>query len=414
MGMGEHTQCCVVGGGPAGIVLGLLLARGGVSVTVLEKHADFFRDFRGDTVHPQTLELLDELGLGEAFARLPAHRLQELRIQIDATTLVLVDLKHVSGRHRYIAMVPQWDLLNLLAESAAEEPTFTLRMESAATGLLRDAAGRVTGVRYTDADGAEHELEADLTVGCDGRWSVVREAAGMRVEERDAPMDVWQVRLPKDDHVDERMDGRVFQRFGGGQAAVTMDRGDYYQVAYLIAKGTDAQRRRENIEDFRERLGDFLDWPRQATQGIRDWDDVKLLEVRCGRVPRWYDEGVLCIGDAAHPMSPSGGVGVNMAVADAVAAARILAEPLRRGERPDTATLAKVQKRRQRPLAIAQRVQEADHNTLVRPALDGTLDARTIPLPLRMLDRFPALHRIAAAAGTLVLRPEHAPDFARR
>ncbi|MGK5546016.1 FAD-dependent oxidoreductase [Streptomyces sp. URMC 127] len=404
----ERTTCCVVGGGPAGMMLGLLLARAGIEVTVLEKHRDFLRDFRGDTVHPSTLRLLDELGLGERFARLPFPKLEEMRMEIAGTTVVAADFRRIPGRHKYIAMVPQWDFLDLLASAAAAEPSFTLRMCTEVTGLRRDG-GRVTGVRYTAEDGTPGEIAAGLTVGCDGRRSVVRREAGLVPEEFDVPMDVWQVRV--DAPRGGVKDGRVFARFGDGQAAVTMDRGTYFQTSYLIGKGRDAELRSRDVQWFRDRLGALFGWDASVTAAIRSWDDVKLLDVSMGRLPRWYGNGVLCIGDAAHTMSPVGGVGVNLAVQDAVAAARILARPLREGT-VSGRDLARVQKRRTLPTALVQRSQQGEHQ-LIRSALDGTLTAATLPLPLRALRRSRPLRTATAFLGGFGIRPERAPAFAR-
>ncbi|MET9293924.1 FAD-dependent oxidoreductase [Streptomyces sp. NPDC003077] len=406
----ERTTVCVVGGGPAGMMLGLLLARAGLDVTVLEKHKDFLRDFRGDTVHPSTLRLLDELGLGERFAALPARHLEEMYMRIGDTTVVAADFRRLPGRHRCIAMVPQWDFLDLLASAAAEEPTFTLRMSTAVTGL-RTEAGRVTGVHLVDEEGRPGELAADLTVACDGRDSLVRRAAGLRQVGFDVPMDVWQVRVPA--QPDSGKEGKVFARFGGGQAAVTMDRGDYYQTSYLIPKGRDRELRARDIQWLRDRLGELFDWGPDVTNAIGSWDEVKLLEVTMGRLPRWHRPGLLCIGDAAHTMSPVGGVGVNLAVQDAVAAARLLAGPLRRG-RVTTADLARVQKRRWLPMAVTQKSQIGEHEMLLRPALDDTLSGDRLPAPLRLLRRVPALRTVTGYIGGIGIRPEHAPDFARR
>ncbi|NBE54233.1 FAD-dependent oxidoreductase [Streptomyces boluensis] len=408
----ERTTCCIVGGGPAGMMLGLLLARAGVRVTVLEKHRDFLRDFRGDTVHPSTLRLLDELGLGARFAALPAGRLDEMRIRIGTSTVTLADFRRMPGRtpHKYIAMVPQWDFLDLLAEAAAAEPTFTLRRSTAVTGLTTLSDGRVTGVRLTDEHGTAGELAADLVVACDGRGSVVARAAGLRQNPYEVPMDVWQVRVPAP-APDSAHSGRVLGYFGDGQVAVTMDRGDWFQTSYLIKKGTDAELRRQDVSVLRERLGLLFGWGAETTAAIASWDDVKMLDVTMGRLPRWYTDGLLCIGDAAHTMSPVGGVGVNLAVQDAVATARLLAGPLLHG-RVQEADLARVQKRRALPMAVTQKSQLAEHDLLIRPALDGTLDR--VPLPMRLTRRFPLLQGIGAYVGGMGVRPEHAPQFARR
>ncbi|MFC3453923.1 FAD-dependent oxidoreductase [Amycolatopsis speibonae] len=402
----ERTQCCVVGGGPAGMVLGLLLARAGVEVTVLEKHEDFFRDFRGDTVHPPTLMLLDDLGLGERFAELPSRRLEKMRMVIGGTTIVAADFSRIPGPHKYIAMVPQWDFLNLLAEAAAEEPTFTLRMGAEVTGLREGG-----GVRYRDSDGAERELAASLVVGCDGRDSLIRAEAGLVSTDYDVPMDVWWVRVPKRE--DTGKEAQVFGCFANGLAGVTMDRGDYFQTSYLIRKGQDAERRAEGIEKFRERIGGLFGWTDEQLNEIGGWDDVKLLKVRMSKLPHWYSGRVLCIGDAAHAMSPVGGMGVNIAVQDAVAAARILAAPLLRGTLT-ARDLARVQRRRSVAVSLARKQQLGEHKMLIEPALDGTLTARTIPLPLRISDRFPQLTAVAAFLGGVGPLREKTPVFARR
>ncbi|MFE5505846.1 FAD-dependent oxidoreductase [Amycolatopsis japonica] len=401
-----RTRCCVVGGGPAGMVLGLLLARAGVEVTVLEKHKDFFRDFRGDTVHPPTLMLLDELGLGDRFAELPSRRLEKMRMLIGDATIVAADFSRIPGPHKYISMVPQWDFLNLLAEAAAEEPTFTLEMGAEVLGLREGG-----GVRYRDADGEERELAASLVVGCDGRDSLIRAEAGLVPKEYEVPMDVWWVRVPKLE--DTGKEAQVFGRFERGLAGVTMDRGDYFQTSYLIRKGQDAAQRAEGIEKFRERIGGLFGWNDEQLSEIGGWDDVKLLNVRMSKLPHWYSDRVLCIGDAAHAMSPVGGMGVNIAVQDAVAAARILAAPLLRGTLT-ARDLARVQRRRAVAVALAQKQQLEEHKMLIEPALDGTLTERTVPLPLRIADRFPQLTALAAVMGGIGPLREKTPAFARR
>ncbi|MFD3703707.1 FAD-dependent oxidoreductase [Nocardia sp. NPDC058658] len=405
----DKTTCCIVGGGPAGTMAGLLLARAGVEVTVLEKHSDFLRDFRGDSVHPSTVRLIDELGLGAEFAELPRSELNRMHMYAGDRMVAAADFRRIPGRYRHIAMVPQWDFLDLLTRAAAEEPTFTLRMRSTATGVIEEA-GRVTGVRWLDADSIEHTLRADLVIACDGRDSVVREAAGLRQRMEDVPMDMWFFRIPK--AVDDVDSGAVQARFTNGNSAVAIDRGDYYQTGYIIEKGCDAQlRAAHDVAWLRERVAELFGWSAESMAAIRTWDDVKLLEVTVGMLDRWYVPGLLCIGDAAHTMSPVGGVGVNLAVQDAVAAARILAQPLLDGT-VQTTDLEKVQRRRRLPASFTQRSQRGEHDMLIAPALRGTL--HTAPLPLRIVDAVPALAGLTAYLGGIGLRPEHAPEFARR
>ena len=317
----DTTTCAVVGGGPAGLFLGLLLARAGVEVTVFEKHADFLRDFRGDTVHPVTLRLLDELGLFNRFDSLPHSVVEKGQFDVDGHLYTLVDFRRLRQPHPYVAMVPQWDLLDLIAETANKEPTFTLRLQSEVTGLLRDG-DTVTGVRYTGPDGPG-ELRADLTVGCDGRTSVVRRDAGLPIREYPVPFDVWWFRLPRD----QSGQYSLIPRTRPGRALVMIPRENYFQIAYLIPKGSDAELRARGLESFHRELAELI--PESSSDAITSWDDVKVLDVRLDRLRRWHGNGVLCIGDAAHAMSPVGGVGINLAIADAVAAAGYLAEPLR-------------------------------------------------------------------------------------
>jgi 2-polyprenyl-6-methoxyphenol hydroxylase-like FAD-dependent oxidoreductase len=389
------------------MMLALLLARAGIAVTVLEKHDDFLRDFRGDTVHASTLTLLDELGLGEQFAAIPHRVLQQITIPLQPGTSLVLDLSRLPGPHKHIAMVPQWDLLDMLADAGRSEPSFSLRMGAEVTGLLREH-DRVVGVRYRDADG-ERELRATLTVGCDGRTSTVRDASGLPVREFGVPMDVWWFRLPRSD-VDLR---GVNVWVGNDDLLVVIDRDSYFQVGYEIRKGSDAILRAEGIEAFRRRIAAFAPAFADSVRAVRSWDEVSLLTVRLNRMPRWFEPGLLCIGDAAHAMSPVGGVGINLAIQDAVAAARHLAMPLRRGE-VRMADLARVQARRWAPTVATQSLQRLVHRLVLQPILAGKFGRRTRPpVAARLLRRFPRLQGIPAYVIAIGVLPEHAPPFAR-
>lgn len=403
--MPEKTTCAIVGGGPAGMMLGLLLARGGVEVTLLEKHADFLRDFRGDTVHPSTLGLLDELGLWDRFTALPQSRIDHVEVTGHGREATLVDFRRLRHQpHPYVAMVPQWDLLTLLAEAAEAEPTFTLRLEHEVTGLLRDGA-RTTGVRYR-TPGDAGELNADLTVACDGRTSTVRRACGLPVREWPVPFDVWWFRLPRDADAEFSMVPRV----APGRILIMIPREGYFQIAYLIPKGNDARLRDRGLQTLRDEVSELA--PEADISHLTSWDDVKLLDVQLNRLKRWHAEGLLCIGDAAHAMSPMGGVGINLAVQDAVAAATLLAEPLRRRSLTD-ADLAAVRRRRLPPTAVTQGVQRAMHRRLVIPVFRGAVLEPPAAV-IRLLNAAPWLSAIPARVMGVGVRPEHAPPFARR
>lgn len=389
------------------MMLGLLLARAGIEVAVLEKHGDFLRDFRGDTVHPATLRLLDELGLGARFAELPHRRMQRTLMHIGDSRFVVADFRGIPGRHRYVAMVPQWDFLTLLADAARREPTFTLEMKTEVTGLIKES-GRIVGVRYRNENGAG-ELRAALIVACDGRGSVAWQTE-LAPQSFEVPMDVWQMRIPVPEDRESHI-GEVTVRYAVDAHGMTVDRGDYLQTAYHIRKGTDAALRANGIDWLRTRLADLFGWDPAMLVALGSWDDVALLEVTMTRLSRWYTDGLLALGDAAHTMAPVGGVGVNLAIQDAVAAARLLAEPLRRG-RIDTADLARVQRRRWRPTVLTQQMQHRLHETLLGPALAGRLVE--IPPPWGTIRRVPVLARVMGFLGHIQARPEHAPDFARR
>jgi 2-polyprenyl-6-methoxyphenol hydroxylase-like FAD-dependent oxidoreductase len=407
--MSEHTTCAVVGGGPAGIVLGLLLARAGVDVTVLEKHGDFLRDFRGDTVHPTTLALLADLGLAERFEKLPYSKVDRLEFPgPDGGPVVAGDFTHLPSRYRYVAMVPQWDLLDMLGEAAAEEPTFHLRMNTEAIGVIAER-GAVVGVRYRDEHGQEGELRADLTVAADGRWSAVRRSAGLTPHEYPVPVDAWWFRLSRRSTDTE---AGLTAQAGERAFAVQINRTEYFQIAYLAAKGLDPLLRAEGLDAFRARIAELVPSFADRVGEITDLSAVKHLDVRLNRLPTWHRDGLLCIGDAAHAMSPIGGVGINLAVQDAVAAATLLAAPLR-AHTLARADLAKVQRRRLLPTVAVQAMQRFLHRILLRPVIDGTR-AGLPPAAVAVLRRVPVARLVPAYLVGIGFRPERAPDFARR
>ena len=402
--MTDSTTCAIVGGGPAGMVLGLLLARAGVEVTVLEKHADFLRDFRGDTVHPSTLRLLDDLGLWQKFTALPQSKVEQAALDLDGTSLTMVDFRRLRQPHPYIAMVPQWDLLDLLADAAQAEPTFGLRLEHEVTGLLTEG-GRTVGVRYR-TPACEGELRADLTVACDGRTSVVRQAAGLTAREYPVPFDVWWFRLPRADDAEYSL----IPRTAPGRLLIMIPREGYFQIAYLIPKGSDAQLRAKGLDAFKSELAALIS--EADVSALNSMDDVKFLDVRLNRLGRWNADGLLCIGDAAHAMSPVGGIGINIAVQDAVGAATLLAEPLLRRDVTQR-DLAAVRRRRLPAAVLTQAVQRFMHRQLVEPILRG--ESADPPAVLTtVLQRLPWLAAIPAYFVGVGVRPERAPAFARR
>ncbi len=407
-----RTGCAIVGGGPAGLFLGLLLARAGVHVTVLEKHADFLRDFRGDTVHPSTMTLLDELGLWPAFTELPWKPISRATVVLDAGSATMADLGRLRVRHPFIAMVPQWHLLDMLAREAATEPTFTLRTRATVRTTLH-TDGRVSGVRWTDDDGSPHDLTADLVVACDGRDSVLRDESRLPVRDFPVPMDVWWFRIPRVDQ-DDPVD--ALARVSAGRMVIMLDRGDYYQVAYVLPRGLDADRRSRPISFLQDTLRELHPWLADRAEGVTSWADVKLLQVTLNRLRRWSAPGLLFIGDAAHAMSPVGGVGINLAVQDAVAAARFLAPVLSEatpGVSAVDAAARRVRRRRWFPTALTQAGQRVAHRFVIRAALDGRTAAE-LPRPLRVITRFPVLQSIPARLIGIGVLPEHAPGFARR
>jgi 2-polyprenyl-6-methoxyphenol hydroxylase-like FAD-dependent oxidoreductase len=393
------TQCCVTGGGPAGMMLGFLLARAGVDVVVLEKHGDFFRDFRGDTIHPSTLELMHELGLLDQFLALPHYKAERVRAQIGDTKITLADLTKLPTTCKFIAFMPQWDFLNFLAAHGRRYRGFHLMMNTEATDLVRDG-DKVTGVRATSA-GAEIEIRADLVVAADGRHSTLRERAGFAVENLGAPMDVLWMRISR--HSDDPAD--AFGHIEAGRFFIMLNRDDYWQCAYVIAKGSADTLMKQPIAEFRRIILELSPWLGDRVNELKGWDDVKLLTVAVDRLAQWYRPGLLCIGDAAHAMSPVGGVGINLAVQDAVAAANILYQPLR-NHAVTIEDLRKVEARREWPARVTQRIQIFIQNRVVSPVLASTQRPKP-PFVVKLTQWFPVLQRIPAHVVGIGVRPEH-------
>jgi 2-polyprenyl-6-methoxyphenol hydroxylase-like FAD-dependent oxidoreductase len=395
-----QTRCCIVGGGPAGMMLGFLLARAGVAVVVLEKHGDFLRDFRGDTVHPSTLTVMHELGLLEEFLRLPHHKISRFAGYFGDRRVEIADLTHLPVPAPYIAMMPQWDFLDFLARHGKAYAGFTLHVNAEAHGLIEEG-GKVVGVRAA-IDGRPQEIRADLVVGADGRHSMVRAALGLKVLELGAPMDVLWFRLSRqpDDP------SEVMGRFEAGSILVMLDRGDYWQCAYVIPKGGADKVRAEGIEKVRATIGRLVPTFAGRLGELTTMDDLKLLTVGVDRLETWWKPGVLCIGDAAHTMSPIGGVGINIAIQDAVAAANLLAAPLREGRLGDS-DLAAVQARRLFPARATQAAQVFLQDRIIAPSLARAGGTIKVPFIVKLMQWLPVLRRLPARLIALGVRPEH-------
>ncbi|ATQ67423.1 MULTISPECIES: FAD-dependent oxidoreductase [Methylosinus] len=394
-----EATCVVVGGGPAGLMTGFLLARAGVDTVVIEKHADFLRDFRGDTIHPSTLEVMHELGLLERFLLLPHRKARQIAAWIGDRKIVMADFTHLPTQCGFIAFMPQWDFLDFIAGEATKLPNFRLLMSTAAEAPL-ETDGRVAGVRARGPEG-EIEIAARLVVAADGRTSVMRTAAGLEIEQYGAPMDVLWFRLRREPEDPQETFGRI----APGRMMVMIERGAFWQCGYVIPKGGAAELRGRPIEAFRDEVAATVPFVAGRLDEISGWEKVNLLTVQVDRLKRWSRPGLLCIGDAAHAMSPVGGVGVNLAIQDAVATANLLAGPLRAGTLRD-ADLAAVQKRREFPARVTQRIQRIIQDRVIRNVLAADAPIEP-PLPLRLFDRFPFLRRLPARLIGLGVRPEH-------
>jgi 2-polyprenyl-6-methoxyphenol hydroxylase-like FAD-dependent oxidoreductase len=400
-----HTHCCIVGGGPAGMMLGYLLGRAGIETLVLEKHADFFRDFRGDTVHPSTLQVMDELGLIDAFLKLPHQPLQKLEGKFVGRPIRVADLSRLTVKYPFIAFMPQWDFLNFLREHGERFTSLKVMMNAKATDLIWSGE-RVVGVRVDTPDGGI-EIHAGLTIGCDGRHSIVRERAGLEVEDIGAPMDVLWFRAARDITEKENL----FARIESGKMLVTFNRGDYWQCAYVIPKGQFDAVKARGLDAFYNDVTGMAPVLQRGVSDVKSWDDVKLLTVAVNRLKRWSRPGLLCIGDAAHAMSPIGGVGINLAVQDAVAAANLLAAQL--VARKDTngcpaeQDLDAVQRRRAFPVRMTQAMQVVVQNRLISMAIKPGVRSLRAPLLLRIVSAIPWLQGVTARFVAVGVRPEH-------
>lgn len=385
----------IAGGGPAGMMAGLLFARAGLRTLVLEKHGDFLRDFRGDTVHPSTLDLFDELGLLDGLLERPHDKALDIEAVVGGRAWRIADFSHLPGRGNFVAFMPQWEFLDFVAAAAGRFPTFELRTNAEAVDIV-EADGRVTGVELAGGT----SLSARLVIAADGRGSRLRQAAGLPLQDLGAPIDVFWFRVPKKPTQDNQTQGYI----AGGEMVVTIDRGDYFQCARVIAKGAADAIRGRGIEAFRREVAAAAPAIANGVAAIGSLEDVKLLSVSLDRLTRWFRPGLLAIGDAAHAMSPVGGVGINLAIQDAVAAANILCGPLLRGEDPDP-YLVQVQERRSLPVRVVQEMQRIVHRRVIGAALGGHVTQA--PWPLRLLDHVPMLQRVPARVLGLGVRREH-------
>ena len=393
-----ETTCCIVGGGPAGVMAGYLLARSGVRVIVLEKHKDFFRDFRGDTVHPSTLQLFHELGLLQSFLKIPHQELPFISGQFGEYSFRTADFRHLPTQCKFIALMPQWDLLNFLSEQGKQFPGFDLRMEHEATGVL-ESNGRITGVEARTPSG-NLDIKADLVIGCDGRHSILRRAAHMEVIELGVPIDVLWFHISRKNTDPEMSLGNI----NYGKVLVLINRSEYFQAGLIIPKGSFEQLRQNGLAAFQEEIARIAPWLGDRVSELKDWEQIKLLSVQINRLTQWHRPGLLCIGDAAHAMSPAGGVGINLAIQDAVAAANLLAKPLRE-QRVTEELLARVQKRREFPVRVTQRMQTGAHKGIA--AIFRNPGPAKAPWQLKLTVNLPGIPRLIGRVVGIGIRPEH-------
>jgi len=399
-----RTTCCIVGGGPAGVMLGYLLARAGVEALVLEKHPDFNRDFRGDTIHPSTLEVMHELDLLDDLLKLSHQRLLSANGRVGEFAFRVADFSHLHTRCKFVALMPQWDFLQFLSERARRFPAFGLRMQTEAMNLIRERS-RVTGVEARSPQGPV-QIHADLVIGCDGRHSTVRQAARLEVQEYGVPIDVLWFRISRRDGDPEEIAGNV----NYGKALILIDRGDYFQAGLIIHKGSFEEIQGDGLAAFQTTVARISPFLADRVGELKSWDQVKLLTVQINRLRKWQLDGLLCIGDAAHAMSPAGGVGINLAIQDAVAAANLLAEPLLE-RRVTVEDLDRVQRRREFPARVTQRLQVNAHKLFELAFQNsGPLEA---PWQLKTITRIPGLQRVLGHVVGIGVRPEHVADAAK-
>jgi 2-polyprenyl-6-methoxyphenol hydroxylase-like FAD-dependent oxidoreductase len=395
-----QVQCCIVGGGPAGMMLGYLLGRAGISTLVLEKHADFLRDFRGDTVHPSTLMIMQELGLLEDFLRLPHTEIRAFSAEIGGSSFKIADFSRISAPCKFVALMPQWDFLNFLVDKGRRYPALKVMMSAQVTSLS-ETGGRVAGVHVT-TQGGPVDVRADLVVGCDGRSSTVRAASGLAVQDLGSPIDVLWFRLTKRAGDPDQVLGRL----GADKMIVTIDRTDYWQCAYVIAKGGFGRIQATGLAAFQAAVADGARFLSDRVNELRSFDDIKLLSVTVDRLTTWSKPGLLCIGDAAHAMSPVGGVGINLAIQDAVATANLLAAKIKSGTLRE-GDLDTVRRRRLFPVRVIQGLQVAIHHRVLKPVVSGSGRPLLAPWPVKVLNANAWLRRWPAQIIGLGVRPEH-------